>query len=335
MKLVVPVSPGLHTRWLLALPPLAAAAALAILWLGKDAGPIERTPAQAQPSELDCIDREIERIGQVLRIPDVARRNRQEAVLAAEISSEDIPEILNRLSDSRRGSLYAQILAGRWAEADPVGAAAWIDTLPETKSRRHLIAAVAAGWAAHDAPAAIAWARHFTLPADREAALARLPRVLVSHHPLLALELADELDRADLTRECFRDWAHRDPASAARHALTIPASPERSSALLEISREWSKQAPLAAAEFAVEAMNGGEDADHLLLAVFSHAGVSDLPMLRQWIDRFPPDTLKDLSQAELTRIERLLPTSPANLPGEDEENRTPLAESHPETRKNQ
>jgi hypothetical protein len=278
------------------------------------------------------VEEEIERAGQASRIPDLELRQRREAALAAAIPAEDIPAILGRLSESRRTSLYGSILLDRWTTAQPEAAAAWVDRHRGTTTYPRLLATVASAWAEEDETAAISWARGLDPEEDRAATLAEITTTMASHEPVVALELAAEAGRPGLIHDVLRTWAQRDPAEAARWAESRSSDQERASAVTEVALEWARSDSLAAAGLVLDATPGREPSDQTLVSVISRAGSADLPELREWIDTFPHGPLKDLSRAELTRIERLLPSAPASLPGEDDENRTPHGEIQPKTR---
>jgi len=258
-------------------------------------------------------------------------RQRRETGLAAAVPAEDIPAILGRLSESRRVSLYGLILLGRWTAGHPDAAAAWVDRQRGTSTYPRLLATVAGTWAEEDGAAASAWARGLGQEQDRAAALAEIATMMASHEPVVALELAAEAGRAGLIYDVLRTWVQRDPAGAVRWAESLPSDQERASAVTEVALEWARSDSLAAAGLVLDAAPGQVQSDQTLVSVISRASSADLPELREWIDTFPQGLLKDLSRAELTRIERLLPNAPASLPGEDDENRTPHTEIQPKT----
>lgn len=275
---------------------------------------------------------EIGRAGQASRIPDLELRQRRQTALAAALRVEDIPSILGRSSESQRVSLYGSMLLDRWAASDPEAAAAWIARQRGTSGYPRLLATVARTWADDNETAAIAWARGLDPEEDRSNALAAIATTMASHEPVVALELSEEANRPGLSYDVLRTWAQRDPEMAARWAKCLSNDEERTSAVTEVALAWAPADSLAAAGLLLDAAPGHEKFDQTLVAVISRADAADLPGLRQWIDTFPKGHLKDLSRAELTRIERLLPSAPASLPGEDDENRTPPMEIHPKTR---
>ncbi|RYD48085.1 MAG: hypothetical protein EOP83_27030 [Verrucomicrobiaceae bacterium] len=275
--------------------------------------------------------RDLARIEQILRIPDPELRHRHEAILATSVPGQDIPDCLKRLPESHLDSLYAGILLGRWTAANPLEAKAWISG----QHGRHyprLLATFAGAWADEDGAAAIAWARALDREEDRGTALAEIATTLASSEPRIALNLSMESGRPDLNYEILRTWAKSDPTEAARWAQQLPDHEERASASTAIALEWAGSDSLAAADLLLDALPGSPHLDQALVSAISRADTADLPRLRQWVDTFPQGLLKDLSRAELTRIERLLPTAPASLPGEDEENRAPLMEARDKTR---
>ncbi len=310
------------------LPLVVAAAGLAaVCWMARDvtdqapsaAGHVRDAPRRADP---------VTEIGRVLRIPDLELRHRHEVALAAEVATTDIAAVLADLSPARRTSLYAVMLAGRWTAEDPAAASAWAAALTDVESRRLLLAVIAGSWADSDLASSVAWARLLADSSDREVALTGIARVAVALEPRQAMELAVEIRRPDLVHDCLRDWAQLEPEEAARWARRMTAGPERNAALLDVVTEWARRDPAGAADFAVQEM-ADEHLEPAVLGVIAQAGAADLPMLRDWVGSFPEGSLRHFARAELTRVERLLPSAPASLPGEDAEDRTPVAVAKP------
>lgn len=274
-------------------------------------------------------------IDRVLRISDLELRHRHEAILAAEVANSEIAAVLADLSPARRTSLYAIILAGRWAAEDPAAASAWAVALTDAESRGLLLEAIAGSRADLDPASSVAWAKQLADPSAREVALTGIARVAVASDPQLAMQLAVELRQPELVHNCLRDWAQLDPAEAACWAQGMTAGPERTAALLQVVTEWARRDPASAASFAVQEMAGDGQLEPALLGVIAQSGTADLPMLRDWIGTFPEGSLKHSARAELTRIERLLPSAPALLPGEDAEERSPVTVAKPLQKPNQ
>lgn len=268
-------------------------------------------------------------IAWVLRIPDPELRHRHEVVLAAAVPSRAVSATLTNLPPARLKSLYASILMGRWADQDPASASRWAASIPDPESRHLLLAGVANSWSDDACDPAIAWARQLADDADREAALTAIVRTVVVSDPDRALILAADMARPDLARECLRDWARIDPATATHRAMSLPATGERTAVLLDTLTEWARLDPAKAAGFTIDELANDPCFDRAILTVISHGDPADLPMLREWVTAFPESPLKHSARAELTRIERLLHPAPSSLPGETDEERSPLAATGP------
>ena len=290
--------------------------------LHEDQPPLETTTAARHRDA--AVD-----IAWVLRIPDPELRHRHEVVLAAAVPSRAVSATLTNLPPAQLKSLYASILMGRWADQDPASASRWAASIPDPESRHLLLAGVANSWSDDECDPAIAWARQLADDGDREAALTAIVRTVVVSDPDRALTLAADIPRPDLARECLRDWARIDPSNATHRAMNLPASRERTAVLLDTLTEWTRLDPTKAAVFAIDELADDPCFDRAILTIISHGAPADLPMLRQWVAAFPESPLKHSARAELTRIERLLHPAPPSLPGEADEERSPLAVAGP------
>jgi hypothetical protein len=216
----------------------------------------------------------------------------------------------------------------RLVSRDPSSAAGWALALADDDQRRTLLEWILSEWAGNDAAASLAWARDLDDPGDRESALAAVALGTSAHHPEMAMAIATEIGRDDLIRHCLRDWSASHPRQAASYCQGMEEGPGRAKAVLDVAAIWARNDPAAAASFVLESI-GDDHLDQAVLNVVAQAPPADLPLLREWIANFPECPLKQLAQAELARIERLLPFSPASLPGEDQEDRTPLTVTEP------
>lgn len=77
-------------------------------------------------------------------------------------------EMVNEIAGYR---LDIRLLMARWAQRDPLAAAAWVETLPPGEPQQWAAANLATNWGRHDPAAAASWIEH--LPAGPAKALAQ------------------------------------------------------------------------------------------------------------------------------------------------------------------
>lgn len=156
---------------------------------------------------------------------------------------------------------------------------------------------------------------------------------LASTDPRHALALAERIDDAGLRHHarlrCLGEWALLDPEGAAAWAGKIPEEAERPHALAEVAAAWASFDPPAAAGFASDFIASHEALERAIPAVIAQAGPCDQPAMRAWVASFHEGELKDLAQAEFTRLARKVPAAPASLPGESTEHRDPFLPKKP------
>jgi hypothetical protein len=105
--------------------------------------------------------------------------------------------------------------------------------------------------------------------------------------------------------------------------MGLPDAMARQSALAEIATTQAASDPTAAATLAVENIADDEILTRAILGVVSEAYGNDPDLVREWIDRFPQGPMRDAARAEFNRASQKLLPSPASLPGEDIEDRSP------------
>lgn len=224
------------------------------------------------------------------------------------------------------------------ASEDPRSTARRVASVREDRTRHTLLSIVAHTWAEADHHEALKWAESLDDADDRHHVIAEIARWASSSDPQLALHIAaklpDSSKRAALIRDCLHQWAMDDPEAAAEWARLASDPADRTAAVATVACTWARHDPGAAITLAIENIPGEAALADALPGLIAEAAITDLPMLREWLHSFAEGPLKDLTRAELTRIERNLPPSPASLPGEGEEERTPARSSANPTKNN-
>ena len=152
--------------------------------------------------------------------------------------------------DPRAAATYAaqtanapmiQVVAGHWAEAAPISAASWAQSLPEGDARSSALATVASVWASTDPAAAAAYAAGVE-PDDAQA------------RAVLAVVTA---------------WSDSSPAEAAQWVAAFPESGLRGQAMAQVVIAWAGQDSSAATRW-IQTLPPGDSRD---AAVGAFSGV--------------------------------------------------------------
>ncbi len=216
----------------------------------------------------------------------------------------------------------------RWAERDPLSAAAWVEKTTHGELRGKLLKVVAASFAESDLQASIAWAEGLDAASEREAVLREITRQAAVSDPRAALEIAGRITDGKQCREavleCLREWARHDPLQAAEYAGRLPGPVSRDEALASVASARASSDPAGAATLAVREIRDEAAFFRALPALLSEAAKSDPTLMEEWVRSFADGPVKELARAELARIRRGLHPSPASLPGEAVEDRTSL-----------
>ena len=146
--------------------------------------------------------------------------------------------------------------AVRFAEKDPVAAAAAVLAMKAGASQIDITPVIAELWAKKDIQQALAWAERLPTPSLREPALHAIRFIWVHAEPVSAIPHvmalpADEIKNA-LLMNIAGAWAGTDPASAWKWVASLPADATRDLMFGNIVEAWGDIAPQLAAEFALK-----------------------------------------------------------------------------------
>ncbi len=141
----------------------------------------------------------------------------------------------------------AALFLGYWAEVDPEGAVAWLDTVPENE-RRTASGPIVDLWVKRDPEAFLHWFE--TLPPGRQKSFFRTlgspafrqaTKGTSPERVLKALLTAPEQPtyHTDIYAKIFDEWAQRDPAAAGAAALALTRAQDRTDAVGAVAAAWS------------------------------------------------------------------------------------------------
>ena len=200
-------------------------------------------PRQVQLSSVSDMDRaftidEVEvRIREVCQT-GVWRSQRERLNLMHAIAPAEMPRILRIVDASRMAHGRAWIrgeLVARWAETDPAGALAYIETIVNRHERDAAFDAAVGAWADIDPEAAAVWVRQLPAGRLRDRAVTATVASLGWVDPRAALRMAQDLGSTDdlqhNTDLVFTSWAQMDPVQAAAAVEGLARGEARASAV--------------------------------------------------------------------------------------------------------
>lgn len=220
--------------------------------------------------------------------------------LVGTIADAQLPAVLNELlaaSAGEPGADSCQLLLRRWAERNPVAAAAWVDQLPEGALRREAIQHVAIVWANADLAGALQWVQHLSSGEAKQSALLNIGYEAARSAPLESLQVAVELpagrNRDELLAHAASQWAASAPAAAAEWAGRIPDAGLRGQILARIATAWAELDPTAAAGLVTTALPAGSVQDRAVTAVVQRWAQQSPEAAANWVEQFPEIPLRE------------------------------------------
>jgi len=247
--------------------------------------------------------------------------------LVGTITDAQMPVVLNELlaaSAVEAGADLRRLLLRRWAERNPVAAAAWADQLPEGALRREAIQHVAIVWANAELTGALQWVQQMSNGETKQTALLNIGYEAARTTPFEALQVAVELPssrpRDELLAHAASQWAATAPAAAAEWAGRIPDAGLREQILARIAMAWAELDPTAAAGLVTTALAAGGVQDRAVTAVVQRWAQQSPEAAANWVEQFPEIPLREtVVQNLIATWGNETPASPAvwlrRLPG--------------------
>lgn len=171
-------------------------------------------------------------------------------------------------------------VAQRFGETDPDTAATYLDLVPR-EAREAWIAAVARGYASTDLEAAQNFVARFRGDPAYDTAAGSLAQALAPYDPPAAARLLGGVNIAagmnpGAAMMVGRQWAMRDPASAAAWALRLSQRNARLGTVLSVAQIWAR-GDVEAARAWVLGLPAGENRDTALRGVLTEIVTVDVP----------------------------------------------------------
>lgn len=239
------------------------------------------------------------------------------------VSSADFPAIIDSLGDSTQAMnwMVRSMLATKWAESDPTGMLAYVESRPE-RERWGMQNMLFGAWAKTDLNAALAAARGLADGRYRSSAIQAVIRTVAGEDSTRALLIAESLEdrrsrsssiqaiiqtvaAADpqgaiaiaeqqmdsgalrsssyLFSNIFSQWARRDAGAARQAALAMPDSPMKVKALWGALQQWVSTDPIAALNW-LDSLPVDSSVYNSRKEVFRHVLNQDFDVAKEFIE---------------------------------------------------
>lgn len=227
-------------------------------------------PLSAPPSVLPQVRELFARAAQ-LSPGELEAEDDLRSALTALLTDENVADIFSGLSEEERASEFGVAVFGRWASADPIGAAQWLAQQPSPRfEQTYALANANVG-----DPAQIdAIERELPLGGARDDFLAAASRLVTGKDLARAADLAGRISpgvtRSTALFALADTWIQRDPVSAAAWIASQPDPTLRDELVRVAAVAETSGDPIAALEWALRAPASPEGCDRALEAVYGH-----------------------------------------------------------------
>ena len=235
----------------------------------------------------------------VLSETDPIRRAALLDELLKSLPPKELILLLNALPKGGGPPGVSDEILRRLALADPTAAAQWVVGVAEPDLRQSSFRQLGVVWAGKDLDGAIAWAMTLTEGADRNVAIHSIAYEASRTNPKQALEFILDLpagiERDDLVIHAAKQWATKEPASAASWAELIDDADLRTRALADIASAWSATDPEAAANYAIAAIPPGRDQSRAAIEILQRWVAVNPSPATTWAASFPDGELQEIA----------------------------------------
>jgi hypothetical protein len=224
------------------------------------------------------------------------------------LSDEDFPKLLDSMDDSNQVTnwVMGSLLATKWAESDPQGMLAHLESMPQQK-RWGMQHALFGSWAKTDVNAAYAAAAALGDSSMRNSAMQAVVRTVAAESPTRAMEMVQQMDdrrlRSHAVQAIIRTVAAKDPQEALRLADEQTDSGQLRNAQYVYSQIFSQWAMKdgAAARQAALAMQDSPMKVQALSGAMQEWVASEPMEALKWLDSLPVDGSVYNSRKEVFR----------------------------------
>jgi hypothetical protein len=224
------------------------------------------------------------------------------------VPEAEIPAILHRLLGNPEPAAVelCVLLTRKWADRDPLSAAAWAVQLSGDPFHSEALRQVAVVWAGQDLTAAMDWAKALPEGLNKESTLIGLAYEAARSEPLAGVELIRALppaaDRDDLLVYALAQWAASDWRQALEWAGQVSDSSLRERMLSEVALATAEQDGAAAAALVVGSLASGPQQDRAAVAV-AQRWVQGAPSeVAAWVAQFPEGSTRDAALENVAQV---------------------------------
>lgn len=224
---------------------------------------------------------------------DSDRRSEALERVVESVSEAELPATLAalRLAANPGAADMSRLLVRRWAESDPVAAAAWVSQLPENPARRAAFEQVAIAWANTDLAAAAGWVQSLPEGESHQATTIALAYEAARNDPVAALDLTTQLSptptRDDFLVHAVSQWAAAEAATAATWAMQVADANLRERLVAAVAVAAAEQDGAAAAALAANGLGAGVEQDRATVSIVQRWVQSSPPAAAAWVAEFP------------------------------------------------
>lgn len=228
------------------------------------------------------------------------REKESVAGMILRIQSEEDPQLaaqsLVNSNTEGRNNWQTRMVVERFANADPVEAAKWAESLEDSRLKGDAMREVAENWAATDLQSAANWARSQAGKPGGAQAVREVVQAMARENPMDALSWVNSLPvgeaKTEGTSAIARQWAREDPTAASAWMNQLPKTPESDPVVSSFARTIAQDDPEIAIDWALTISD-----DNMKNSTLGQIGrdwvQSDPEAARQWIESSElPDSVK-------------------------------------------
>lgn len=157
-------------------------------------------------------------------------------------------------------------------------------------------------WGKTDPDAAFEWARNLPDEQEQRDSLIIICENLALKDPARAMALAESYTgskRGDVTLRVVIHWMAADPPAATAWIERLESSEERDRCCLYSSRSLAKKCPAQAASLVLDHISSDVLMELAVLCVLQEWTVQDRKGAEEWVNSFPPGSLRTRAEREL------------------------------------
>jgi hypothetical protein len=241
-------------------------------------------------------------------VPELMEREERICRFVASVPEDQIRTVLDECVEAEgdSASAFAVSLVRRWAENEPLAAAAWALELRHMPVAELASREVAWAWSESDLGSALAWARRIPNLDQREVVLLALGYEAARQDPAQATEIASELrpgpERQDLLVYATGQWAGLRPEEALGWLWGADQGRADPAALAVVAVGASESVPELSLRMAIEKLSAGERQNRSVIAILQRWAQQDPESAADWVARFPTEPLGRIAVRNLVDI---------------------------------